>query len=167
MGHLSRITPCALAALLTACSTYVAPPIGPDEPVAELYGTGNFSMTTPVVDQKGCYQGNLAVDSRPGAQTRRVRANHPLVVTIDGSVGIYRCRDMVKFKPEAGRKYVAHGLVGRDDRAPETSVFQRMARANTEHCHIEIFDDTKDGEAVRIAVERTEPRQRGFACIKF
>ena len=74
---------------------------------------------------------------------------------------------MVKFKPQAGRKYVVHGLPGCDDTAPQTSVFQRAISANTERCHIEIFDETKEGDAQRLSVQRTEPRQKGFACITF
>lgn len=163
MGHFKLLIAITAALSLGACSTYTPVPIAPDEPVAELYGTGNFAMTSPVMDPKGCYQTNMRIESQP----MQVRANKPLVVAIDGSVGIYRCRDMVKFRPQAGHRYVVHGLPGRDDTAPKTSMFQRAASANTEHCHIEIFDETNEGEAQRLSVQRTEPRQKGFACITF
>lgn len=88
MGQLSRITILASAAILTACSSYVARPIGPDEPSAELYDTGNFSMSVLQFDDKRCYQGGLQVGTRPGAPNMRVRANNPVVLAIDGSVGI-------------------------------------------------------------------------------
>lgn len=163
MGHYKCFATIVAALSLTACSTYAPLPIGPDEPVAELYGTGNFSMTSPVMDPKGCYQTNIRIENQP----LQVRANKSLVIAIDGSVGMYRCRDMIKFKPQAGHKYVVHGLPGRDDTAHQTSVFQRAISANTGHCHIEILDETKEGDAQRLAVQRTEPRQKGFACITF
>ncbi len=167
MGPTLRLAAILLAASLSACSTYTPPPIGPDEPVAELTGTGDFSMSMPFVDKKGCYQGNFFVDTKPAAAPSKVRVDSSLVVVIDGSVGIARCHDTVKFRPVAGHKYVAHGLPGRDESEPPKSIFRLAASANKEHCHVEIFDVTDAASPVRVKVERREPRPAGIACIRF
>lgn len=161
-----RISVLACAVALTACSTYVMPPIQPDEPAAEIHGTGGFSMTTPIVNEKGCYQGNLRIETRGAAQSLKVRAGRPLVVAIDGSIGPYACRSMVKFTPKDGHKYVAHGLVGTGDDDAERSIMgQLRSLVGRPTCGIAVQDETDGGAPVE--VERTRPKQKSFACIRF
>lgn len=169
MGRITSIATIAISVALSACSTYVVPPIEPDEPTAELYGTGNFGMLMPQVDKKGCYQTNLAVDTAAGATISRVRANKPLVISITGSVGPYACRAWVRFNPQAGRRYVAHGLVGPDSvPGPQQSFIERVANPSTAGtCHIEVYDETDPANAGRVETRQTKPHQRRFACIAF
>ncbi len=169
MGQFSRLAMLALPALLAGCTSVstLAPPLGPDDPSAELYGTRGFSMTIPQVNQKGCYQGDAILNTQSAAPSIRVRAARPLVIAIDGASGIHRCRDMVRFKPEAGHKYVAHGRPGPDEESAKVSIWKQAVSANKPYCHIAVFDETDEADIKPVQLKRVQPRQRGFTCIGF
>lgn len=168
----------ATTALLTACASapLYAPVIAPDQPAAELSAQvpheSDFGLGVRVVNEKGCYQSDALLDGKPGAPSTRVPAERTLVLALGGTVRYgYACRDTIRFKPEAGHKYVVQGRFGPDDAdayASKRSFATRIVNSNTEvNCHIAVFDETDPEQPQRVKTYRTGPRQAGFACIRF
>lgn len=169
MGQFSRFAMLALLAQLAGCSSVstLAPPLGPDDPSAELQGTGGYSMTIPQVNQKGCYQGNIILNTLSAAPSIRVRAARPLVIAMDANVGTYSCRVMGRFRPEAGHKYVARGWLAPHEDSAKASIWVQMLDGNKPYCHIAVFDETDEADIKPVQLKRVQPRQRGFTCIGF
>jgi hypothetical protein len=174
-----RSTSIALAISFTlyGCGVaYVQP--SPSEPAAEIFANPSVNESFGIVttDAKGCYVGGTRIPGVSKAEqpiAYRVKSNARLVMSYGGSssgngIGPTKsCKLHFAFVPKEGAKYT---MITNQISLPnaKTSTFAKLfAPDQLDYCVVKVVEETADGVISITPLQKTEPRQAGFACIRF